>query len=282
MFFKQQLQDHLKEKITGISALSGGDINETYKISTDQNTYALKVNRKDAFPQMFEKEKLGLDRISATGARVPKAILTYTSSTDQFLLLEYIEEVTVQPEFWENFASDLAKIHRTSDALFGLPYNNYIGSLKQINTQTNSWESFFVNHRILPLMQKAFDAHLLNKNHLKGFENLFGRLNELLPVEKPSLIHGDLWAGNLMKGADQTPVFIDPAIYFGNREMDLAMTQMFGGFDQVFFKYYDAIFPLEIGWQQRIKIHNLYPNLVHLVLFGKSYLGGIESVIKHF
>lgn len=85
-----------------------------------------------------------------------------------------------------------------------------------------------------------------------------------------------------MKGADQTPVFIDPAIYFGNREMDLAMTQMFGGFDQVFFKYYDAIFPLEIGWQQRIKIHNLYPNLVHLVLFGKSYLGGIESVIKHF
>ncbi len=131
-------------------------------------------------------------------------------------------------------------------------------------------------------MKQAFDKNRLDRNHLNHFENLYTRLDKVLPKENPSLVHGDLWGGNLMKGKDQIPVFIDPAVYFGHREMDIAMTQMFGGFDNLYLDHYNEIFPLENGWEKRIAIHNLYPNLVHLILFGSSYLNGIERVIRRF
>jgi len=142
--------------------------------------------------------------------------------------------------------------------------------------------NFFVENRIKPLVKRAFDRGLLQVKHDKLFENLFFRLNEILPNEKPSLIHGDLWSGNLMNKHGQLPVFIDPAVYFGNREMDIAMTQMFGGFNEVYLHFYKEIFPMEQDWGKRIEIHNLYPSLVHLNLFGQSYLGGIERVINKF
>jgi len=135
---------------------------------------------------------------------------------------------------------------------------------------------------MIPLMEMAFNVHLLNKNHVKAFENFFLRIGDLFPKEKPSLIHGDLWSGNLMCGKGQIPYLIDPAIYYGNREIDIAMTQMFGGFNDEYLRFYNELFPLEKGWKERISIHNLYPNLVHLNLFGRSYLYGIERVINRF
>ena len=262
--------------------MSGGDINNVYKIKTSQDTYVLKVNHKDSFPKMFEMESLGLTNISDIGVKSPRVINTFTEDNFQFLLLEYIEEEPLLPVFWKNFALDLARIHKTSNELFGLSYDNYIGSLNQVNKHEKSWESFFVNHRMLPLIHQAIDRKLLNKSHLNLFENLFIKLNDIFPKEKPSFVHGDLWSGNLMKGKNQTPVFIDPSIYFGNREMDIAMTQMFGGFDNSYIEYYNEIYPLERNWEERIEIHNLYPNLVHLLLFGTSYLPGIERVIGKF
>lgn len=282
MFFKQIIEEKLSESIINITPLSGGDINDVYKIITKQNTYVLKVNDKNTFPEMFKKEKLGLESISITGARAPKVIQTFTNFNNQFLILEYIDERSIANKFWRNFAVDLAKLHKMSSQMFGLKYNNYIGSLNQINTPKNSWETYFIENRISPLVKQAFDKNLLTNHHLKTFENLFGCLGEILPKEKPSLVHGDLWSGNLLRGKNQTPVFIDPAIYFGHREMDIAMTKMFGGFDNSFISFYNEIFPLEKNWEDRIKIHNLYPNLVHLILFGRTYLGGIESVINKF
>jgi fructosamine-3-kinase len=282
MLFEQIIEDQLLEEIVSISSISGGDINAVYKITTKQNTYVLKINNKSTFPQMFEKEKLGLEMLVKSGVKSPEVILTFSDTEYQFLLLEFIEEETENHNFWKNFAKDLVKIHKTNSETFGLDYDNYIGSLKQSNKQNNSWESFFVENRISPLVEQAFNKKLLLNNHLKSFENLFYRLNEILPKENPALIHGDLWSGNLMKGIDQTPVFIDPAIYFGNREMDIAMTQMFGGFNNNFIDYYEEIYPLEKDWQNRLEIHNLYPTLVHLILFGKSYLSSIENVILKY
>jgi len=282
MFFKQFVEKKLSESVINITPLSGGNINDVYKIITKQNTYVLKVNDKNTFPEMFKKEKLGLESISTTGARAPKVTQTFTNFNTQFLILEYIEEMSIANKFWRNFAIDLAKLHKTSSQMFGLKYDNYIGSLNQINTPKTSWETYFIENRISPLVKQAFDKNLLTNHHLKNFENLFGCLGEILPKEKPSLVHGDLWSGNLLRGKNQTPVFIDPAIYFGNREVDIAMTQMFGSFDNSFISFYNEIFPLENNWEDRIQIHNLYPNLVHLILFGITYLGRIERVINKF
>jgi fructosamine-3-kinase len=279
---KEILQEYLSENIKSISSVSGGDINTVYKIITNQNSYVLKLNQKELFPDMFKKEKQGLEILAGTGVKTPVVILTFTHQNHQYLLLESIREEPVSQLFWKNFAEDLTKIHQTTTKNFGLDHHNYIGSLHQDNSEKNTWEIFFIENRIKPLVKKAFDLNRLDKSHLKSFENIYSRLNEILPKEKPSLVHGDLWGGNLMKGQNQTPVFIDPAVYFGHREMDIAMTKMFGGFDHSYLDYYNEIFPMENGWKDRIAIHNLYPNLVHLILFGKSYLGGIERVIGKF
>jgi len=134
----------------------------------------------------------------------------------------------------------------------------------------------------LPMVKKAFDKQLLDKGHISGFDCLFAVFTELVPEEKPVLLHGDLWSGNLLCGDGQTPVFIDPAIYYGHREVDIAMTRMFGGFHPDYLDAYQELYPLEKGWEKRLSLHNLYPNLVHLVLFGRTYLGGIERVLKEF
>jgi len=282
MFLKEILQDRLSEKVKNISPLSGGDINDVYKIKTQKNTYVLKVNEESDFPMMFVHEKQALISLGGTGVKTPQVIHTFEDSGKQFLVLEFIEEENINADFWRNFALDLTKIHSESMSYFGLEYNNYIGSLRQDNSPEDSWEDFFIRKRIQPLTKQAYDLDLLNSDHIKRFENLFSSLKDILPKEKSSLLHGDLWYGNLMCTKDQTPVFIDPAIYYGNREMDIAMTRMFGGFDNSFIHDYNDLLPMENNWEERIQIHNLYPNLVHLLLFGKSYLSGIERVIRQF
>lgn len=282
MFFEQLLEEKLSQKILQIKPISGGDINDVYFINTKEKDFVLKVNSTSDYPKMFEKEKKGLEKISQTGANSPKVIEVFENLKHQFLLLEFINEGNIQKDFWRKFAEDLVKIHKTTNTSFGLAYDNYIGSLSQNNTPKKTWESFFVENRILPLVRRAFDKNLLRREHNELFEKVFIRLNEILPIEQPALVHGDLWSGNLMNNNGISPVFIDPAIYFGNREMDIAMTQMFGGFNNFFIQFYTEIFPLEKGWEERLKIYNLYPSLVHLILFGKSYLGGIERVIQQF
>jgi len=234
---KEILQEYLSENIKSISSVSGGDINDVYKIITNQNSYILKLNQKELFPDMLKKEKQGLEILAGTGVKTPVVILTFTHQNHQYLLLESIREEPVSQLFWKNFAEDLTKIHQTTTKNFGLDYDNYIGSLHQCNSEKDTWETFFVENRIKPLVKKAFDLNRLDRSHLKSFENLYSRLNEILPKEKPSLVHGDLWGGNLIKGQNQTPVFIDPAVYFGHREMDIAMTHLtspFGSPNSIF------------------------------------------------
>ncbi|RUA12142.1 MAG: hypothetical protein DSY82_02065 [Flavobacteriia bacterium] len=282
MIYKEILEKQLKEKIQRIIPLGGGDINEVFKIETLSKHFVVKINREEDFPEMLQKESKGLKLLARSGVRIPQPIANFTEAGYQFLILEFIEEESIKHSFWEKFAADLAKLHQNTHLLFGLEYDNYIGSLKQINTQKTTWDHFFIENRITPLMKMAFDEHLLDSAHIRSFEKFFLRLPELLPKEKPALIHGDLWSGNMMCGNGQTPFLIDPAVYYGNREMDIAMTQMFGGFNRNYLHFYNQFFPLEKGWEERISIHNLYPNLVHLNLFGKSYLGGIERVIDKF
>ncbi len=282
MLINEFIANRLSQDVLNISPLQGGDINDTFLIQTPGCQYVLKRNKKMRFPQMFEKEAKGLNKLSFNGVITPQVIDIFEHDEDQFLILAHIQSEEPKHNFWKNFGHALSNLHMNSQEYFGLTYPNYIGSLEQLNDKKNSWETFFIENRIQPLVQKAFERQLLDKKHLGWFDGFSKALPNIVPKEKPALIHGDLWSGNLMCGMRQTPVFIDPAIYYGHREMDIAMTKMFGGFDRTFLDYYNEIFPMEIGWEKRMSIHNLYPNLVHLILFGKSYLRGIEGVIKVF
>ena len=282
MFVKRAIEERLSTDVLSISRLSGGDINEAYKITCSPGIYAVKHNNLSKFPEMFSKEANGLGMLQKGGVRTPAVIDHFEHKDDQFLILEFIEQEYPDANFWINFANNLAVLHQKSHETFGLDHQNYIGSLPQMNEQKPQWEEFFILNRLKPLVRKAFDQGLLTKSHLVGFVCFYSDLPELLPSEAPSLLHGDLWSGNLLCGAGQQPVFIDPAVYYGHREVDIAMTKMFGGFDSAYLDYYHEWFPLEQGWEERIPIHNLYPNLVHLVLFGHSYLNGIEKVIQRY
>jgi len=282
MFVKRIIEERLSTDVLSISKLSGGDINEVYKITCPKGTYVVKYNSLLKFPGMFSKEANGLGMLQEGGVKTPAVIDHFEQMDDQFLVLEFVEQENTEVNFWVNFANDLAVLHQKSHLAFGLDQQNYIGSLPQRNEQMSNWEEFFVLNRLKPLVRKAFDQGLLTKNHLDDFNRFYSRLAELLPTEAPSLLHGDLWSGNLLCGTGQEAVFIDPAVYYGHREVDIAMTRMFGGFDPVYLDHYQEIFPLEKGWEERIPIHNLYPQLVHLVLFGPSYLSGIENVIQRY
>jgi len=282
MFFSAVVEKWMDRSLIDVSPLYGGDINQVFRLHFRDSDCVLKLNDSDRYPDMFEREAAGLALIGTTGCRTPRVLKTFKEGRHQFLILEFIEQETPDAGYWERFGKRLAGLHAKTSSAFGIDADNFIGSLRQSNSLRETWTDFFIDCRILPLMQMGRDKNLLSAEHVKRFERLFSRLTELIPEEKASLLHGDLWSGNLMCGSGGEPVFIDPAVYFGHREMDIAMTRMFGGFDESFINSYNEIQPLESGWSQRIEIHNLYPNLVHLLLFGSSYLKGIEKTLKVF
>jgi fructosamine-3-kinase len=232
---------------------------------------------------MFAAEAKGLLTLRVPNViHIPEVIASGISGNHQYLLMEYIEESEPSDRYWENLGKGLAALHRTTDSRFGLDHDNYIGSINQFNKQSESWVNFFVTQRLRVQLKIAIDASRLETGVLKQFDILFGKLNDLLPAEKPSLLHGDLWNGNVMINRDGEPCLIDPAIYFGNREADLAMTRLFGGFDTSFLESYRHSFPLSSGYEERFDIYNLYPLLVHVNLFGGGYLSQVTSILKRF
>lgn len=265
------------------SSAGGGCINHAGICQTKDNSFFLKWNSLQKFPSMFEAEAKGLHMLSKSGSLyVPKVVCCGKAEGFQFLVLETICVGTRAKDYWTNFGTGLARLHHTRAEKFGLDHDNYIGSLPQLNIQGSSWIEFFKEYRLKKQLQLAYDGGKVDLALRKGFETLFRKLPELLPNESPSLVHGDLWAGNTMTTAHGQPCLIDPAVYFGSREMDLAMTQLFGGFDNSFFKHYDTVFPLEPGYKERFDLYNLYPLLVHVNLFGGAYARQVASTLKKF
>jgi fructosamine-3-kinase len=263
--------------------VTGGSINEAYRISTTCGVYFLKYNSASKYPQMFEKEKISLELLEKTKTViVPKVFIAGSFGNCSFLLLKYEEAGKTVNDYWTIFAKQLSALHKQTSEYYGLDFDNYIGSLPQINTLKKEYNDFFIECRLIPLIRKAVDASLLEKSDIKHFENLFNRLREIIPHEKPSLLHGDLWSGNLITNNAGLPTVIDPAIYYGHREADIAMTRLFGGFPNEFFYAYNNENPLQKGWDERIPVHQLYPLLVHVNLFGLSYRSQVREIIKKF
>ena len=278
------LCNHLKEsagELTDFRFAPGGCINHGGIISTKSDNYFLKWNQASKFPAMFELEKKGLELLDgAEGIRVPEIISTGEVDDFSYILLEYLRPSAPGNDFWENFATGLVKIHRSSNPQFGLNYDNYIGSLRQVNTFASSWSEFFIENRLLYQLKLGYDNSKISGSDAAKMEKIIVHLQDRIPEEKPALLHGDLWSGNLITGSNGEPCLIDPAVYYGHREMDLAMSQLFGGFDEEYISIYNEIFPLESNFKSRFDIWNLYPLLAHLNLFGGGYLGRVKEILK--
>ena len=253
--------------------LSGGCINNSIVINTNFGRYFVKWNT-DTEKSFFSNELKGLKLISETNTiSIPSII----GCDDEFLMLDFIDPEDRDIVFWHNFGRNLSQLHRCSSTSFGLEYDNYIGTLPQYNQRELKWSDFFISNRLIPQIRMgAFPS-----NFVKSFDQFFIKIETLFPEENPSLLHGDLWSGNFLI-SNSSPILIDPAVYYGFREMDLAMTRLFGGFDDAFYDAYHENFPLNKGWEERVKICNLYTLLVHANLFGNSYYYQIKDILNRF
>jgi fructosamine-3-kinase len=261
--------------------VAGGDMNQAYRMTLDDERRVFVKSRPDAPAAMFDLEADGLRWLRETDtARVPRVLhlSDEPGAPARFLVLEWIDQVTPEPAHHEDMGHRLAALHRIHEPAFGFDHDNYIGSLPQINGPCSSWAEFYATRRLDPLVHEAIDLERLPRDAAGLFERLYARLDDLAgPPEPPSRLHGDLWAGNAVAGPEGQTWLVDPAVYAGHREIDLAMMRLFGGFDTRCFEAYDEVYPLATGWAERVGLWQLYPLLVHVVLFG----GGYASSVLH-
>ncbi len=298
------------------SGVGGGCINDAHRLDTSEGYFFVKYNNARRYPGMFSAEAKGLELLrNSQTVYVPEVIGHGEASHNSFLVLEYISTGREQPDFWEHFGRELAKMHyqqpvletkpagaakETGDGekggsagnnliddgktkpLFGLDHSNYIGSLPQSNTIHQAWLEFFVTERLEAQLKMARDEGRAGSELSRMFEKLYRHLPDFFPDEPPALLHGDLWSGNYMCGNDGLAVIIDPAVYYGHRFMDLGMSKLFGGFTAAFYDAYNDAYPLEASWQKSMDIANLYPLMVHVNLFGGGYINSVKSILRRF
>ena len=268
--------------------VSGGDINRAYALElSDGNRIFMKSNRKEN-ADFFRAESEGLAAIRKTGAvRVPEVIAAGTGEDGAFLLLEYIDSGTGGRQSSEELGSGLARMHMyntcgfVSGGRFGFAKDNYIGAGEQTNTPKETWTEFFLDCRLVPQFDRA--AAYFSREEHKTIDCFLNHIDRYLAEpEYPSLLHGDLWGGNYMTDKAGHPWLIDPAAYVGHAEADLAMTELFGGFDKIFYDAYRSTAGIDSGYRDRKDLYNLYHLLNHLNLFGGGYLYSVKSIISRY
>ena len=295
---------------------TGGDINEARVLTLDDGTTLFMKSNSAASLASFMAEAAGLEEIRSTGAiGVPDVLGAGTDAGISFLLLSYIGSSGRIRHYWETFAAELAAMHgaaihgagthgvaaqgaakrgttifgtgevRSSKMAktveFGFSEDNWIGAGKQINTPHSKWIPFFRDCRLAPQLHAAkgyFSAEDLNRA-----EYILAHLDRFLEEpERPSLVHGDLWSGNMITGNDGKGWLIDPAVYYGHPEVDIAMTELFGGFPRAFYEAYEDTGMLQPGYGDRRDLYNLYQLLNHLNMFGRGYLPEVRRILKRY
>ena len=293
MPLSQHLTDHLQNhftrffqedvKILSSKLVAGAAISQACLLKTSKGSFFMKLNAALYGLDFFEMEAKGLATLANTGAlKVSRPLFDGKFQQQIYLVMEYLETGAMADDFWEDFGRSLASLHQNSSDSFGLDYDNFIGKLHQCNNQTGGWQEFYKEHRIMKLAKRAQANKLLDLEHLEQAERLCNKLNDLIPAEKPSLLHGDLWNGNYLVYKTGLAAIFDPSVYYGHREMDIAMTRLFGGFDKKFYQAYNEEWPLMAGYDDREPLHQLYPLLVHLLQFGGQYRNQVTGILKTF
>jgi protein-ribulosamine 3-kinase len=261
-------------------AVGGGDINSAFRLQGRDRSYFVKLNRA-GLAAMFEAEFEGLKELASTQAlRVPTAITAGSTTDHAFLVLENIEFGSSNRASERLLGQQLARLHAVKQPYFGWRRDNTIGSTRQPNGQYRDWPGFWREQRLGFQLQLAAANGHGGRLQTSG-ERLLGDLDALFDgyAPEPSLLHGDLWAGNAAVDKQGLPVIFDPACYYGDREADLAMTELFGGFGRDFYAAYRDTWPLDDGYRVRKTLYNLYHILNHLNLFGGGYLRQAESMM---
>lgn len=271
--------------------ISGGDINKAYAVTLNTgDRIFMKANAKENVG-FFKAEAAGLFAIAQTGTlATPKILCAGTDDGQEvgysFLLMEYINSGEKRSDYWEVLGRELAAMHQADAAAFceqgfGFYEDNYVGATAQSNAPKKTWIEFFRESRLEPQFKTA--ASNFSSQEMSRVAKLLDHLDDfLIEPKKPSLIHGDLWSGNVMAGPDGKAMLIDPAAYVGNSEADIAMTELFGGFAPDFYQAYREASPMQPGYEKRRDLYNLYQLLNHLNLFGKSYLGPVLSIVDEY
>ncbi|MBW8331089.1 MAG: fructosamine kinase family protein [Prolixibacteraceae bacterium] len=266
-------------------SVGGGCINHSVKVNTSVGDFFLKWNA-ECPPDLFLKEAAGLEEMQSVDnpyLMIPKVI--WSREADELpglLLLEYLQPAATISGFDERLGRGIARLHSKTASNYGFHHSNYCGTTIQDNTWTNSWPEFYAQRRIWNLVQQINSSRGLSSGELKVYERLVEKMPQLLfHPTIPSLIHGDLWSGNYMYTSNG-PALIDPACYYADREMELGMMQLFGGFSPAVWKAYQEEYPLPEGWQKRIPLYQLYHILNHHLLFGGSYGRQALEIAKAF
>lgn len=286
-------------RLERMDSVYGGDINDAYRVNLSNGEHIfVKTNsiRNRAF---FRTEARGLSALGASGKiGVPKILGTGTDEGRgvSFLALEYIDSAPRIDTYWETFGHELAELHRAEclpfvaseekrgkcDLRYGFAEDNFIGATPQKNSPKEKWTDFYRESRLLPQLERA--EHYLGAELMKRADSLLEHLDSYLrEPEFPSLLHGDLWSGNMMCGPDGKAWIIDPAVYVGDFETDLAMTQLFGSLPERFYAAYGEVNPIDRkGYAERKKLYDLYHLLNHLNLFGRSYFSSVAEIIREY
>ena len=262
-------------------SVGGGCINSAYRVSDEERTFFVKINRVDQLP-MFEAERDGLNALAKTNAvRVPQPVCTGSVAEGAFLVMENITLGRTSADTARRLGHSLARMHRAHWDRFGWKRDNTIGSTPQPNRPDSDWVEFWRQNRL------GFQLELAVRNGAsRQVIDLGTRLQEELNAfftsyrPQPSLLHGDLWGGNWATDDKGDPAIFDPAVYYGDRETDLAMTELFGGFSPDFYAAYRESWPLDAGYRQRRELYNLYHILNHFNLFGGGYLSQAKGMLE--
>jgi fructosamine-3-kinase len=275
---ERALSSALDAPVARLLTVPGGDINDAFRVELSHGETLFAKTRVGAPSDMYTREAEGLAWLrEACALRIP-AVRAVEST---FLLLEWIEPAARARDFDERLGAGLAQLHRSGAPGFGFDADNYIGSLPQANQPETTWSAFYLERRLLPLFRRAQSQGRLTGGVGRRFDDLCSKLPSLVgPAEPPSRLHGDLWSGNVHCDERGAPVLIDPAVYGGHREMDLAMLRLFGATSERFFHAYHDVFPLAPGHLERVALYQLYPLLVHVCLFGGAYAAQFDHTLQ--